>query len=195
MSAPIRAKFALLSEIYPPIDLDLDLNAIIYAQNGHISATSLFPVTRFEIKHSRIKMLGGAFNIARGNWLFKTEAAHFDGFEFSNTPNKEYSRLDGLAGVEYSGISDATITLDIANRHYFDFDKHLKDSPDFQKKDLFEWALRITKPYLNDALKLTFLAQHLRPHRRRRRRPAVFSRIRLYGRHPAIRWYCFLSRR
>ena len=154
MSAPIRAKFALLSEIYPPIDLDL--NAIIYAQNGHISATSLFPVTRFEIKHSRIKMLGGAFNIARGNWLFKTEAAYFDGFEFSNTPNKEYSRLDGLAGVEYSGISDATITLDIANRHYFDFDKRLKDSPDFQKEDLFEWALRITKPYLNDALKLTF---------------------------------------
>ena len=103
MSAPIRAKFALLSEIYPPIDLDLDLNAIIYAQNGHISATSLFPVTRFEIKHSRIKMLGGAFTIARGNWLFKTEAAYFDGFEFSDTPNKEYSRLDGLAGVEYSG--------------------------------------------------------------------------------------------
>ena len=195
MSAPIRAKFALLSEIYPPIDLDLDLNAIIYAQNGHISATSLFPVTRFEIKHSRIKMLGGAFNIARGNWLFKTEAAHFDGFEFSNTPNKEYFRLDGLAGVEYSGISDATITLDIANRHYFDFDKRLNDNPDFQKEDLFEWALRITKPYLNDALKLTFLAQHLRPHRRRRRRPAVFSRIRLYGRHPAIRWYCFLPLR
>ena len=163
MSAPIRAKFALLSEIYPPIDLDLDLNAIIYAQNGHISATSLFPVTRFEIKHSRIKMLGGAFNIARGNWLFKTEAAHFDGFEFSNTPNKEYSRLDGLAGVEYSGISDATITLDIANRHYFDFDKRLKDSPDFQKEDLFEWALRITKPYLNDALKLTFLANTFGP--------------------------------
>jgi len=137
--------------------------ADIYAQNGHISATSLFPVTRFEIKHSRIKMLGGAFNIARGNWLFKTEAAYFDGFEFSNTPNKEYSRLDGLAGVEYSGISDATITLDIANRHYFDFDKRLKDSPDFQKEDLFEWALRITKPYLNDALKLTFLANTFGP--------------------------------
>ena len=105
MSAPIRAKFALLSEIYPP----------------------------------------------------------FDGFEFSNTPDKEYSRLDGLAGVEYSGISDATITLDIANRHYFDFDKRLKDSPDFQKEDLFEWALRITKPYLKDALKLTFLANTFGP--------------------------------
>ena len=137
--------------------------ADIYAQNGYISATSPFPAPRFEIKHPRIKMLGGAFNIARGNWLFKTEAAYFDGFEFSNTPDKEYSRLDGLAGVEYAGISDATITLDIANRHYFDFDKRLKDSPDFQKEDLFEWALRITKPYLNDTLKLTFLANTFGP--------------------------------
>ena len=138
--------------------------ADVYAQNGHISATSLFPVpVGSEVKHSRVKMLGGAFNIARGNWLFKTEAAYFDGFEFSNTPGKDYSRLDGLAGVEYTGISDATITLDIADRHYFDFDERLKDSPDFQKEDLFEWALRITKPYLNDTLKLTFLANTFGP--------------------------------
>jgi hypothetical protein len=137
--------------------------ADIYAQNGYISTTSLFPATRSELKHPRIKMLGGAFNIARGNWLFKTEAAYFDGFEFSNTADKEYSRLDGLAGVEYAGISDATITLDIANRHYFDFDRRLEDSPDFQKEDLFEWALRITKPYLNETLKLTFLANTFGP--------------------------------
>jgi hypothetical protein len=137
--------------------------ADIYAQNGYISPTSLSPVPRFEVKHARIKMLGGAFNLARGNWLFKTEAAYFDGFKFSNTPDKEYSRLDGLAGVEYSGISDATITLDIANRYYVDFDERLEDSPDFQKEDLFEWAFRVTKPYLNDALTLTFLANIFGP--------------------------------
>jgi hypothetical protein len=101
-------------------------------------------------------MLGGAFNIARGNWLFKTEAAFFDGFEFTNTPDKKYSRLDALIGAEYSGISDATITLEMANRHYFDFDKRLEDSPDLQKEDLFEWALRVTKPYWNDTLDVTF---------------------------------------
>ncbi len=132
--------------------------ADIYAQDGHISRVSLVPAPQFEVKHSRIKMLGGAFNMARGNWLFKVETAFFDGFEFSNTPDKAYSRLDGLAGVEYSGISDATITLDIANRHLFDFDNRLKDSPDFQKENLLEWALRITKPYLNETVKLTFLA-------------------------------------
>jgi hypothetical protein len=132
--------------------------ADIYAQNGYIAPTSMLPVPQFEIKHPRIKMLGGAFNIAWGNWLFKTEAAFFDGFEFTNTPDKDYSRLDALAGLDYSGLSDATITLELANRHYFDFDARLEDSPDFQKEDLFEWALRISKPYWNDTLNLTFLA-------------------------------------
>jgi len=137
--------------------------ADIYSQSGYISSTSRFPVPQFEVKHARIKMLGGAFNIAWGDWLFKTEAAYFDGFKFSNTADKEYARLDGLAGVEYSGFSDATITLDIANRHYFDFEERLEDSPDLQKEDLFEWAFRVTKPYLNDALTLTFLANIFGP--------------------------------
>lgn len=132
--------------------------ADIYAQNGHIAPTSPAPIPQFEIKHARLKMLGGAFNMAWGNWLFKTEAAFFDGFEFFNTPDKDYSRLDALAGVDYSGISDATIALEFANRHYFRFDKQLEDSPDFQKEDLFEWALRITKPYWNDTLNLTAVA-------------------------------------
>ncbi len=153
---------ASLNGIFQGWDISFYL-ADIYAQNGYISKDYLFSVPQSELKHPRVKMIGGAFNMARGNWLFKTEAAYFNGFEFSNTPDKEYSRLDGLAGVEYSGFSDATITLDIANRHYFDFDKRLKDSPDFQKEDLFEWALRITKPYLNDTLKLTFLANTFGP--------------------------------
>ena len=132
--------------------------ADIYAQNGYITPTALVPAPQFEIKHARLTMLGGAFNMAWHNWLFKTEAAFFDGFEFANTPDQEYSRLDALAGMDYSGISDATITLEFANRHYFDFDKRLEDSPDFQKEDLFEWALRITKPYWNDTLNLTAVA-------------------------------------
>ena len=132
--------------------------ADIYAQTGFIPVSATPSVPQSKIKHPRIKMFGGAFNIARGNWLLKAEAAFFDGFEFTNTPGKNYSRLDALAGAEYSGISDATITLEIANRHLFDFEKRLEDSPDFQKEDLFEWAVRITKPFWNDTLNLTFLS-------------------------------------
>ena len=132
--------------------------ADIYAQNGYLNPISLNPAPQFEVKHPRVTMIGGAFNMARGNWLLKAESAYFDGFEFTNTPGKEYSRLDALAGVDYSGLSDATITLELANRHYFDFDKRLEESPDLQKEDLFEWALRITKPYWNDTLNLMFVA-------------------------------------
>ena len=132
--------------------------ADIYSQNGHLVARTLAPVPQFKIEHARIQMFGGAFNIAWGNWLFKTEAAVFDGLRFSNTPGKEFYRLDALAGFEYSGLSDATVTLEIANRHYFDFDERMKNSPDFQKEDMFEWAVRITKPYLNDTLNLSLVA-------------------------------------
>jgi hypothetical protein len=132
--------------------------ADIYAQNAYLNPIAANLTPQFEVKHPRVAMLGGAFNMAWGNWLFKTEAAYFDGFEFTNTPGKEYSRLDALAGVDYSGLSDATITLELANRHYVDFDKRLEESPDLQKEDLFEWALRLTKPYWNDTLNLTFLS-------------------------------------
>lgn len=131
--------------------------ADIYDQNSHLKRVDGAGSASM-IKHSRIKMIGGAFNIVQGSWLIKSEAAYFDGLEFTNTPGRKYSRLDALAGVEYSGVSDATITLEFANRHYFDFDNALEDPPDYQKQDLFEWALRITKPFLNDTLTLTFLS-------------------------------------
>lgn len=132
--------------------------ADIYALNGYLDLSNQASGSNLRIKHARIQMLGGAFNIVWGNWLIKSEVAFSDGFEFTKTPGTDYSRLDALAGVEYSGISDATITLELANRHYFDFDKRLEGSPDFQKEDFFEWAFRITKPYLNNTLNLTFLA-------------------------------------
>jgi hypothetical protein len=132
--------------------------ADVYAQTGYLSSVSFFPTPQFQIKYPRLKMIGGAFNIAWRNWLFKTETAHFDGFEFSNTSDKTYSRIDGLVGVEYMGISDATLAVEFAGRHFNDFDAELEESPDYQKEDLFEWALRITKPYLNDTLNLTLAA-------------------------------------
>jgi hypothetical protein len=152
-----RTQFAAsLNGIFPGWDASLYL-ANIYAQQGFLSQRgTLSP--QFEIKHKRLWMFGGAYNFARGNWLLKTEAAYFDGFEFANTPGKTYSRLDGLIGAEYSGLSDATISLELADRHFFDFDDRLRDSPDFQKEDLVEWALRIAKPFLNDTLELTLLA-------------------------------------
>lgn len=153
-----NTQFAVsVSGIFSGWDLSLYF-ADIYDPNAFISQTSSVPAPQFELKHSRIRMLGSAFSLAWGNWLFKAEAAFFDKLAFTNSPDTTYARLDALAGVEYSGISDATIALEMANRHYFGFEPRLKNSPDFQQKDLFEWALRVAKPFWNDTLNVTFLS-------------------------------------
>jgi hypothetical protein len=132
--------------------------AYIFDDFAHfrVDANGLFP--RLVRKHARIKMAGAAGNIAWGNWLFKAEAAYFDDLKFTNTPGDEYSRLDGLIGFEYAGFTNTTIAIDVANQHILDFDNQLKKSPDFQKENLFQSAIRLTKTFLNETLTLTVLA-------------------------------------
>ena len=108
--------------------------------------------------HSRLGMLATAVNLARGNWLFKSELALFDGLEFFNTPGKSYTRADVLLGLEYSGISETTISLEAVNRHLFDFDTGLENDPDNAEPDDFQSALRIARDFRNDTLSLTLLA-------------------------------------
>jgi hypothetical protein len=103
-------------------------------------------------------MIGGAFNIAMGNWLFKTEAAFFDGFQFSNS-DKDYTRIDALAGLEYSGFSNTTLSFELADRHIPDFNSEIEASPDFAEEDRWISALRLTRTFLNETLTLTVLAQ------------------------------------
>ena len=111
-----------------------------------------------KLKHARLKMVGGAFNIATGNWLFKTEAAYLDGIRFFNR-GKDFNRIDALVGVEYSGLTDMTLSFEIADRHILNFDRQIEEAPDFTEEDRWVSALRMTKTYLNETLTLTILAQ------------------------------------
>jgi hypothetical protein len=131
MSAPMRAKFVALAVITVAVLLYVMFRRIggvllplIIVGLSLLCTVGIMAILKVPIKvPTRIR-----FSHHTLGWFPKaTEIGiateKFDAFEFSNTPDKEYSRLDGLAGAEYAGISDATITLDIANRHYFDFDK------------------------------------------------------------------------
>ena len=113
---------------------------------------------RPKLKHARVKMLGGAFNIAISNWLFKTEAAYFDGIRFFNS-GKDFNRIDALVGAEYSGFTDTTLSFEIADRHILNFNSQIKEAPDFTEEDRWVSALRLTRTYLNQTLTLTILAQ------------------------------------
>jgi len=111
-----------------------------------------------EMKHSRLNMLGTAFNAALGNWLIKAEAAYFDGIEFFNTPGEDYSRIDVLVGFEFSGLKDTTVSIEAVNRHLNDFDTPLELYPDKANEDEFQIAMRLDRDFRNETLKLTVLA-------------------------------------
>jgi hypothetical protein len=133
--------------------------ANFYDDEAHIE---FFPSPAMH--HSRISMFGTAFNIAAGNWLFKTEAAFFDGIRFSDffdgimpyVNSKNYSRLDVLAGVEYSGITDTTVSIEAANRYYTNFNQEAELSG--EEESSFQTAVRISRDFFNETLNLTFLA-------------------------------------
>ena len=128
-----------------------------YNDTAHVQIVSpgLPPVVNR--KHARLKMLGAAFNVATGNWLFKTEGAWIDGFKFFNAPGKTYSRTDILAGLEYSGFTDTTLTIEAVNRHINGFDKTLKSAPDSAQPDECQWTARASRDFLNDTLTFTLL--------------------------------------
>ena len=129
-----------------------------YNDMPHIKIISAGLPFQIERKHARLKMVGSAFNAAVGNWLLKTEAAYIDGFEFINLPEKEYSKIDVLAGIEYSGFKDTTVSIEAVNRHINNFDDVLELPPDEAQEDEFQWVVRLTRDFLNEILTFTLLA-------------------------------------
>ena len=132
--------------------------ANIYDDQPYAEPVSFIPPGQFVRNHARIDMLGTAANLARGNWLLKAEAAWFSGLQYTNTPGVEYDRLDLAGGVEYTGFSEATVSLEAVNRHIFDYSDLLELPPDEKGQNEFQWALRFAKDFINDTLTLTLLA-------------------------------------
>jgi hypothetical protein len=117
-----------------------------------------------ELIHPRVHMAGFAFNKALGNFLLKTEAAVFDKIRLSAyTENNEYlenlnsySRLDFLAGLEYSGFSNTMVGFEAADQWIIDFDEPAGMSGN--KEHRVQYALRISRTFLHEVLEITFLA-------------------------------------
>ena len=81
-------------------------------------------------------MLGIAYNKVIDSFLFKTEIAHFDNYNSDIIDAK----TDALVGLEYNGISDGSISLEVAN-----------------KNNDIQYALRFTQSYINQTLDFTAL--------------------------------------
>ncbi|HEY9035344.1 MAG TPA: DUF1302 family protein, partial [Pseudomonadales bacterium] len=136
--------------------------------NGNPTSTLL----QSTFKHSRITLLGAGGNLTHGAWLYKWEAAYIDGIDYTTaspltitlptlgpttvpfpTDTTETSRVDILAGVDYFGIADTTLSVEIANRHIRNFSDNM--SPFYEYRDMMETAVRATRSLWHDRLNLT----------------------------------------
>lgn len=99
--------------------------------------------------HPKVDMLGSAFNVLSGAWLFKTELAYFDGLQFTTTQEKKFSRTDVLIGAEYKGIADTLISYDVSLRHIQGYDKRLSKEIIPLQEDTYQHAFRISSDFMN----------------------------------------------
>jgi hypothetical protein len=109
------------------------------------------------LTHEPVVMGGLALNILWGSWLFKGEFAYFDGVKYSSTQSKEFVRMDGLLGFEYSGIADTTISYDVVSRHIDRYDRRLLEEINPLGEQTYQHAFRVTSSFLNDQLNANYL--------------------------------------
>lgn len=105
---------------------------------------------------SKVKMAGSALNIAYGSWLLKGEVAYLNGVRYNSTTDAK-NRLDALLGFDYMGFKDTVISVEVANRHIYDYESQMEVQVDYVEKDELQTALRYTKNFLNDTLDFSTL--------------------------------------
>lgn len=106
------------------------------------------------LKHSRITMNGIAANWVSGSWLFKGEAAHIADLHYSGV-TAEYARADILLGVEYSGITNSSLSLEIVERQITNHDSALQMTG--VDKSARQLALAVKRDLNHDRLHLMAL--------------------------------------
>lgn len=114
--------------------------------------------------YERIQMIGVAANKTAGNFLFKGEAAYFNNLRISGYQSgndlientKDYFRLDTLAGIEYSGFENTTVSLEVSDRWLINHDRAAQLSG--QEDHTIQYALRASRTFLHEVLEITCLA-------------------------------------
>ena len=111
-----------------------------------------------ESAHARLGLWGVSGQVARGDWLFKGELAQVRGLRFFEPRPRRRSRIDAMLGVEYLGIPDTAISLEVANRRLAGFDPRLEAAPVFVRRNSLEASLLATRDFLHDSLHATLVA-------------------------------------
>ena len=138
---------------FPGWDLSLH-TARVYDSRPHVAFTHNGP----RLRYGRVNMAGAAGSAVFGNWLFKAEAAVFSGERYSNARERTFSSLRAMAGAEYAGFANTSVSLDAANTHIFSFDRNLKATPDGRQRNAPATAIRASRRFLHDTVEISLVA-------------------------------------
>ncbi len=116
--------------------------------------------------YDKINMVGIAGNLVYGSWLLKAESAFINDINYRSTGRK--NRLDVLIGFDYMGIKHTVFSLELADRHIFDYEERmltltLPDAvaegtfPDFVREDSLQIAFRTSYSFNHDNATVTYL--------------------------------------
>lgn len=131
--------------------------ANLYDDAGHKEVVG----TGQRIRHARVNLVGVTADVALGNWLIKGEAARTMGLQTLGVPGRDFTRSDVLAGVEFTGLTDASVSFEVVNRHLHGWSQNL--AAEGLKRDSREYALRFAADYMRERLHLTVLSTRLSP--------------------------------
>ncbi len=112
---------------------------------------------------ARNQLFGAGASWTRGNWLLKGEVAQRRGIRFASV-QRQFSRTDFLAGIEYSRSSSSQAALEIAVRQLHGYESALLQFPDFARRRRVETSLRYSINAWNDRLHATLLGIVLGEH-------------------------------
>ena len=113
----------------------------------------------------KIYMVGAATNIVSGSWLYKAEAAYIMDIDYRSVEENK-NRLDALIGIDYSGFAKTVLSLELADRHVFDYEEIMIQSaaqagvpmyPDYVREDAVQVAARASYTFDHDNAVVNYL--------------------------------------
>ncbi|MBV1869351.1 MAG: hypothetical protein KUG76_00475 [Gammaproteobacteria bacterium] len=138
---------------------DIDVHgyiASIYNNQAHLE---LDLQTGNASRHlAKLNMFGVTGTTGRGNWVYKSELAYFDGFKFMNTQDAELARTDAMFGLEFYGLTDASLAFEVAYKKILNFNNMIESSPEMAQETEQNFAIRFNGDYLHNSLHILVLA-------------------------------------